>query len=140
MPYMGFFRYPMSRACPNKICVMKGYVELTHGQHYARIDGQTTWKWQGWSHPLIAPYEKYSVQVHHFKWDKTSIERLVSVAQINKEYSYSDEYLTMFKSLKKNNFKIDIKNPEYFFEKSINFYTFNEYKQWNKLLRKIVSI
>jgi len=48
--------------------------------------------------------------------------------------------LTMFKSLKKNNFKIDIKNPEYFFEKSINFYTFNEYKQWNKLLRKIVSI
>ena len=34
-PNAGFFRYPMSKACPNKICVMKGYVELTDGQHYA---------------------------------------------------------------------------------------------------------
>lgn len=140
MPYMGFFRYPMSKACPNKICVMRGYIELTPGQHYARIDGQTTWKWQGWSHPLIAPYEKYSVQVHHFKWDKTSIDRLQSVAQINKEYSYSDEYMIMFKSLKKTNFKVDIKNPEYFFEKSTKLVTFNDYKQWDKLLKKIVSI
>jgi hypothetical protein len=140
MPYMGFFRYPMSNACPNKICVMRGYVELTPGQHYARIDGQTTWKWQGWSHPLIAPYEKYSVQVHHFKWDKTSIDRLLSVAQINKEYSYSDEYSIMYKNLKKNNFKIDLKNPDYLFEKSTKSVTFNDYKQWNKLLRKIVSI
>ena len=34
----------------------KGYVELTSGQHYAKIDGYTTWKWQGWNHPLINPH------------------------------------------------------------------------------------
>jgi len=70
-PNAGFFRYPMSKACPNKICIVKGDIEITPGQHYAKIDGQTTWRWQGWNHPLIAPVEEYSVQVHHFKWDKT---------------------------------------------------------------------
>jgi len=140
MPYMGIFRYPMSNACPNKICVIRGYVELTTGQHYARINGQTTWRWQGWSHPLIAPYDQYSVQVHHFKWDKTSIERLQSVAQLKQEYSYSDEYLVMYNTLRKTNFKININNPDYMFEKSTNIVTFNDYKQWNKLIKKIVSI
>jgi hypothetical protein len=79
-PNAGFFRYPMSKACPNKICVMKGYVELTDGQHYAKIDGYTTWKWQGWNHPLINPHSY--VQVHHFKWDSSSIERIKAVADV----------------------------------------------------------
>jgi len=43
-PVMGFFRHPMSEACPNKICVMRGWVQVTNGQHYAKIDGHTTWK------------------------------------------------------------------------------------------------
>ena len=38
-PYAGFFRYPMSNACPNKICVVKGNIEITNGQHYANKDG-----------------------------------------------------------------------------------------------------
>ena len=46
-PLAGFFRYPLSGACPNKVCIMKGYIEITPGQHYAKIDGQTTWRWQG---------------------------------------------------------------------------------------------
>ena len=86
-PVMGFFRYPMSQACPNKICVTRGWVTITNGQHYANIDGHTTWKWQGWGHPLIAPFNSHSVQVHHFKWDETSIERIKRVADTNKEYS-----------------------------------------------------
>jgi hypothetical protein len=76
-PNAGFFRHPMSQACPNKICVMKGYIEITSGQHYAKINDHTTWRWQGWNHPLIAPIETHSVQVHHFKWDSTSIERIL---------------------------------------------------------------
>jgi hypothetical protein len=60
-PNMGFFRYPMSKACPNKICIIKGKYEITAGQHYAKINGHTTWKWQGWNHPLIAPIETHSV-------------------------------------------------------------------------------
>jgi len=137
-PNMGFFRYPLSKACPNKICVMKGYVELTSGQHYAKIDGQTTWKWQGWNHPLINPID--SVQVHHFKWDSTSIERILDVANINEDYSFSNEYLTMYDELKKTNFKIDLINPEYMFELGLIYPKFEQYTNWNKLYKKIISI
>lgn len=138
-PNAGFFRYPLSKACPNKICVMKGSVEISDGQHYAVIDGETTWKWRGWSHPLIAPHNDLSVQVHHFKWDMTSIDRIKNVADNNTDYSYSDEYRLMFNNIQKNNFKIDLTNPDFMFCKVPN-PDFNEYKKWNKLINKIVSI
>jgi hypothetical protein len=135
-PVAGFFRYPMSGACPNKVCIMKGHIEITAGQHYAKIDGQTTWRWQGWNHPLIAPVDDYNVQVHHFKWDSTCIERIKQVADIRKDYAASDEYLKMYQSLRSNNFEIDVTNKEYMFE----YVGENEYKQWNKLFKKIISI
>jgi hypothetical protein len=139
-PNAGFFRYPMSSACPNKICVMKGYVDITSGQHYAKINDQTTWRWQGWTHPLIAPIETHSVQVHHFKWDSTSIDRILDVANLNEDYAFSSEYFQMYKEIKKTNFKIDLTNPEYMFELGLTSPTFNGYKNWNKLIKKIVSI
>jgi hypothetical protein len=135
-PVAGFFRYPMSGACPNKVCIMKGYIEITPGQHYAKIDGQTTWRWQGWNHPLIAPVDDYNVQVHHFKWDSTCVERIKQVADIRKDYSFSDEYLKMYQALRSNNFEIDVTNKEYMFE----YVGENNYKQWNKLFKKIISI
>jgi hypothetical protein len=136
-PVAGFFRYPMSGACPNKVCIMKGYIEITPGQHYAKIDGQTTWRWQGWNHPLIAPVNEYNVQVHHFKWDSTCIQRIKEVADIKKDYSFSNEYLKMYQSLRSNNFEIDVTECEYMFE-----YIGKEfgYKQWDKLFKKIIAI
>jgi hypothetical protein len=142
-PYSGFFRYPMSGACPNKICVMKGKIKLTTGQHYAMIDGHTTWRWQGWNHPLIAPYETHSVQVHHFKWDSTAIDRLLEVAGKKNTRSFSNEYRTMFHALYNagnSGLLVDITNPEYMFEKTFDYTYEHEYKQWNKLIKKIVSI
>jgi hypothetical protein len=135
-PVAGFFRYPMSGACPNKVCIMKGHIEITSGQHYAKIDGHTTWRWQGWNHPLIAPADEYNVQVHHFKWDSTCVERIKQVADIRKDYASSDEYLKMYQSLRSNNFEIDVTNKEYIFE----YIGENDYKQWNKLFKKIISI
>jgi hypothetical protein len=137
-PNMGFFRYPMSKACPNKVCIMKGHVEITAGQHYAKINGQTTWRWQGWNHPLINPDS--FVQVHHFKWDKTSIDRVKAVASINQEYAYSEEYRLMYKELGKTKFKINLNNPEFMFEKSNGQAEFKRYKQWDKLIKKIISL
>jgi len=137
-PIAGFFRYPMSGACPNKICLVKGGTEITSGQHYAKIDGQTTWRWQGWNHPLIAPVEKYSVQVHHFKWDSTCLERIKRVADINQNYSYSDEYKIMYESIIKNKSKIDISDPNFMFEYGCTF--FDDYEKWNILIKKIISI
>jgi len=139
-PNAGFFRYPLSKACPNKICLMKGYVDVTSGQHYAKIDDQTTWRWQGWNHPLIAPVETHSVQVHHFKWDSTSIDRMLNVANINEEYAFSNEYFQMYKELKKSNFKIDLLNPDFMFEIGLTYPEYNRYRNWNKLIKKIISI
>jgi len=137
-PNMGFFRYPMSKACPNKVCVMKGYIEITSGQHYAKINGQTTWRWQGWNHPLINPHSY--VQVHHFKWDKTAIERIRAVANINQPYAFSDEYKLMYKELVKTRFKINLTDPEFMFESSDGQSEFKRYKQWDKLIKKIISL
>jgi len=140
-PMMGFFRYPLSQACPNKICMMKGHIEITSGQHYAKIDGHTTWKWQGWNHPLIAPYENWSIQVHHFKWDSTCLDRLIEVSAVEEDYSFSEEYWKMYSAIKDNNFKIDVQNKEFMFEMSeTTDCAYGTYKQWNKLIKKIISI
>jgi hypothetical protein len=138
-PYAGFFRYPMSGACPNKICIVKGNIEITSGQHYAKINEHTTWRWQGWNHPMIAPIDKYSVQVHHFKWDSTSAQRIRAVANIQKEYSYSEEYRQMYRQLSKRRFKFDINEKEYMFEYCPS-RNYENYKNWNTLFKKIVSI
>ena len=135
-PLAGFFRYPLSGACPNKICILKGHIELTPGQHYAKIDGHTTWKWQGWNHPSIAPVDEYNVQVHHFKWDSTCIERIKAVADIKQLYSYSDEYKKMYQALRSNNFEIDITDSRFMIEHA----GFWGYNQWNKLFKIILSI
>ena len=135
-PLAGFFRYPLSGACPNKVCIMKGYIEITPGQHYAKINGQTTWRWQGWNHPLIAPVDEYNVQVHHFKWDSTCVERIKEVADIKKDYSFSDEYLKMYQAIRRNNFQIDVTNSEFMIEND----EFKDYGQWIKLFKKIISI
>ena len=47
-----------------------------------------------------------------------------------------------FYKIKKKKFKIDLNNPEYMFENS-NGYSrseFEKYKQWDKLIKKIMSI
>lgn len=138
-PMAGFFRYPMSGANPNKICLVKGGVEITSGQHYAKIDGHTTWKWQGWNHPKIAPLDKHNVQVHHFKWDSTCGERIREVANTNKSYAYSEEYRIMYRALAKCRFKINTNISEYMFEYCPT-PNYENYRNWNKLFNKIISV
>jgi hypothetical protein len=138
-PYAGFFRHPLSGANPNKICLVKGNIEITNGQHYAKIDGHTTWKWQGWNHPLIAPIKKISVQVHHFKWDNTCAGRIRHVANQNKDYSYSEEYRIMYRELAKYRFKLPLDDERFGFELSPT-YHYLGYSKWKQLIKKIISI
>jgi hypothetical protein len=64
------------------------------------------------------------------------VERIKQVADIKKDYSFSEEYLKMYQSLRSNNFEVDVTNKEYMFE----YVGKTQYKQWNKLFKKIISI
>lgn len=139
-PYAGFFRYPMSEACPNKVTLMKGNLNVTPGQHYIDFgEGKTSW---GDKHPLRMPIEECFTQVHHFKWDSTCISRIKSVADIKKEYSYSDEYQKMYNSIKDSGWKIDINNTQYLVEKlkEFSYIDYKDYPHWSILRDKIVKI
>lgn len=139
-PYAGFFRYPLSGACPNKVTLMKGHQHVTSGQHYAAFsDGTNSW---GKSHPKRMPVEHIFTQVHHFKWDSTCINRIKKVADNKKDYSYSDEYRVMYEAIKNYDNKIDIKNPDFLVEKLTEFSYINyyDYKNWNTLRDKIITI
>ena len=135
-PYAGFFRYPMSGACPNKVTLMKGHQRVTSGQHYALFDSGNSW---GTRHEKRMPTLNCFTQVHHFKWDSTCVDRIKKVADVNNEHSYSAEYLTMYNAIKDNGFKIDITNPEYMVEE-VNDLSYVTYTKWNQLRKKIIKI
>jgi len=136
-PLGGFFRYPLSGACPNKVCVMKGNIKVTSGQHYARIDEKTVWGVEGTKHPLRYPIDKGFIQVHHFKWDSSSIDRLHEVSNIKEDYTFWWEYEKMYKSVKDTK-QIDITNTDFMLEKI--FRNFNDYTKWKQLTTKIIQI
>lgn len=103
----------MSGAMPNKCCVMKGSVDVTPGQHFAVIGGIDTWRERGWNHPKRYPIEKGFIQVHHFKWDSTVLERLKEVSETKEDYSYWKEYKKMYRGMHVFDWKIDINNPNF---------------------------
>ena len=139
-PMAGFFRYPMSGACPNKVTLMKGHQKITSGQHFALFDdGSNSW---GTSHPKRMPVEEEFAQVHHFKWDESCVERILKVADIKKDYAYSQEYRKMFHAIRKNGYKIDINNPEFLVDHLIEFsyIDYMDYPYWDELTKKIIKI
>ena len=139
-PLAGFFRHPMSGACPNKITLMKGHQKISPGQHYAVFpDNSNSW---GHKHPKRMPITEVFTQVHHFKWDKTCVERIKKVADNNKEYSYSDEYRVMYEAIKDSGWKIDIKNLKYLVEelKEFSYIRYKDYPHWKTVKNKIVRI
>ena len=140
-PLAGFFRYPMSGAMPNKCCVMKGSVDVTPGQHFAVIGNTDTWRERGWGHPKRYPVGRGEglIQVNHFKWDSTVLERLKEVSETKKDYSFWKEYEKMYRAIQINDWKIDINNPEFMFEVML---TNNhwDYFKWNRLSKKIISV
>lgn len=138
-PYAGFFRYPMSQACPNKVCVMKGNVEVCNGQHYAIYDGKTVWGVEGTKHLKRYPPDKGFVQVHHFKWDSTVLGRLEEVSSIREDYTYWKEYRKMLNGILRKDGKINLRNPEFLFEK-LKENSYYEYSNWNTLTELIVQI
>ena len=139
-PLAGFFRHPMSGACPNKVTLMKGYQTVTPGQHYASFnDGTNSW---GTEHRRRMPVEEVFTQVHHFKWDSTCIERIKKVADNKKDYSFSNEYRIMYDAIKDSGWKIDVNNLKFLVEnmKELSYIEYMDYPHWDTLKDKIVTI
>jgi hypothetical protein len=138
-PVAGFFRYPMSGACPNKVTLCKGNIELTSGQHYIRENNKNIYGPTGWNHPWRYPIRQNFVQVHHFKWDSTVLDRLIAIAKVNKDYSYSNEYKRMYEMIAKSGFKININDTNLFCQFSPE-PNYEDYKFWRKLTNIILHI
>ena len=141
-PLAGFFRYPMSGACTNKVCVMKGFINVTPGQHYVDFgDNKNSWGKENIKHPKRYPIGRGEgfIQVHHFKWDSTVLDRLKEVSETKEDYTYWQEYLKMYKSIEMFDWKIDINNPEFMLEK-LETNQHWDYSKWDKLTKKIVVI
>ena len=142
-PYSGFFRYPLSGACPNKVCVMKGKIQITNGQHYAHIDGKDVWGEEGVHHPLRYPPGRGEgfVQVHHFKWDSTVLERLKEVSETEEDYTFWEEYKKMYNAIKNNDWKINVDEPKFGLERQIPIENEHwDYQYWNRLTKGILKI
>lgn len=138
-PYGGFFRYSLSGACPNKVCVMKGKVKVSNGQHYVIYDGKTVWGVEGTKHPKRYPIERGFVQVHHFKWDSTVLDRLEKVSNIKEDYTYWKEYKKMYNNILRNDGKINLTNSDFLLEK-LEKNSYIEYSNWDILTTKIIQI
>lgn len=138
MPLAGFFRNPLSGAEANKCCVTKGHVTVTPGQHYARINGQNLYREAGWGHPKRFPIEECFIQVNHFKWDHTILDRLKQVSEKITEYSYWQEYKRMYDSILINGERINISDPRFHIVESGNDYY--DYPYWDILREEIKNI
>ena len=138
-PLAGFFRYPMSGACPNKVTLMKGYQKVTDGQHYAQVGNSTSW---GRKHPKRMPVEECFTQVHHFKWDSSVLERLLWTASMTDYYRSTKEFKKMHDAIIGSGGKIDISNLKYLVEdmKEFSYIDYNDYPHWSTLMNKIVTI
>ncbi len=112
-PNAGFFRYPISGACPNKVTLAKGSTRLHDGQHYASVKAADfprlstylkalTYQWR-------YPVNECFVQVHHFKWDMTVIARTRLVTETRRDYSYYWEYELMLKFIEQHHNLIPFK-------------------------------
>lgn len=139
-PLAGFFRYPMSGACPNKVTLMKGNQIISSGQHYAEFpNGKNSWgRW----HRNRMPIDDVFTQVHHFKWDSSCKTRIKEVAETKEDYSWWWEYKKLYDNLEKTDWKVDINNSEYFVEnlKEFSYINFIDYPHWDKLTNLIVNI
>ena len=99
------------------------------GQHFAVIGDTDTWRERGWNHPKRYPIEKGFIQVHHFKWDSTVLERL-------KEVSETKKIIRIGKSIKRcisiqlNDWKIDVKKDEFLFV-NVKKNSYICYTHWN---------
>lgn len=131
-PIASFFRYPLSGGCPNKICLAKGRIKLGVGQHFIQENNNVIFGKENIFHTKRYKIDKNFIQVHHFKWDETVLERLIASIKLNEDYACSKEFKRMYDSIKNNNFKININNKN-FLSMYLDAKDYNSYIHWDKI-------
>lgn len=136
-PYAGFYRYPSCKACPHKITLASGNLQVSGGQHFAAIDRKAILaRYAG--HKLRYPVDRTFTQVHHFKWDNTVADRLLAVT-LAKDRQYGEECMTQYEALKANGFCIDVTKPNYYCQYSPTA-KYDSYKHWPQVSAIMLNI
>jgi hypothetical protein len=135
-PMAGYYGFLTSGACPNKVTLCKGHVEVTIGQHYAKENGERIGP-KKLNHPWRYPVHSFFTQVHHFKWDESVVGRIKNINLQKTRYSCPQIYQKMYETISNNNFKINVNDPKFMFHNSpsSNYYS---YPHWNKVSNRIM--
>lgn len=95
-PLSAFFSEIISNAEQNKVTLMKGFVHLTTGQHFAYQPEEK-----------VYPMDMNFTQIHHFKWDKNTINNLQDRISLG-FHPIPEEANRFYKYLLRNDFKINL--------------------------------
>jgi len=136
-PNAAFYRYPSCKACPHKITLASGNMQVSGGQHFAAI-GQKAISAKHADHQLRYPVDRTFTQVHHFKWDNTVVERLLAITRLT-DLQYSEECMVQHKALEANGFHIDINKPDYYCQYSPTA-KYDSYKHWPHVSALMLNI
>ena len=79
------------------------------------------------------------VQVHHFKWDSTVLDRLKEVSNTKEDYTFWKEYKKMYRAIQLNDYKIDVSNKDFYIEE-LRASNHSDYTHWDTITKKIVRI
>jgi len=96
LPISAFFSEIISNAEQNKVTLMKGFVHLTTGQHFAYQPEEKAY-----------PTELNFTQIHHFKWDRNTINNLQNRISLG-FHPIPEEANRFYKYLLRNDFKINL--------------------------------
>jgi len=96
LPISAFFSEIISNAEQNKVTLMKGFVHLTTGQHFAYQPEEKAY-----------PTDLNFTQIHHFKWDKNTITSLQDRISFG-SHPIPEEANRFYKYLLLNNFQINL--------------------------------
>ena len=77
------------------------------------------------------------VQVHHFKWDSTVLERLKEVSETEEDYTFWEEYKKMYNANQEKMIeKINIDESKFGLEEQIPIENEHwDYQYWNRLTK-----
>lgn len=125
-PLAGSISAGLLKALPLKVALTHGSVELLSGQHGAPEGRQV-------------PYERSSVQVHHFKWTASVVarlrERIAALESDGRRAGHSAiirENRRFLRHIDRHGGRVDVDNPRFLLRQSAG--KFADYPHWHEIV------